>query len=80
MIVENLVDFFFTLIEGLFRTFEFVSLPLDLVNVLTTITAYGVWIVGADLLSIFVLSVLAWWAFKFLVGALIWLWELLPLT
>lgn len=80
MIVENLVDFFFTLIEGLFRTFEIVSLPLDLVNVLTTITAYGVWIVGADLLAIFVLSVLAWWAFKFLVGVIIWLWELLPLT
>lgn len=80
MIVESLVELFFSMLSAAFAGFEIINLPMDTIEVLTTITCYGVWVVGADILAIFTASVLFWWSIKFTVGLLVWLWELLPMT
>lgn len=68
------------MLSAAFAGFEIINLPMDTIEVLTTITCYGVWVVGADILAIFTASVLFWWSIKFTVGLLVWLWELLPMT
>lgn len=65
MIVESLVELFFYVI-CCFCRFEIINLPMDTIEVLTTITCYGVWVVGADILAIFTASVLFWWSINLL--------------
>lgn len=80
MIGEALIDFFFNILRWAFSGMEFVALPTQLINTLSTITVYGVWIVGADIMALFVASVIVWWVIPMSVGLIIWLWERLPLT
>lgn len=80
MIVESMVDLFFGLLRNLLGGFEIIGLPYQYINVLNTITAYGVWIIGADVMAIFVTTIIAWWTIKLAVGLFVWVWELLPLT
>ena len=80
MIGEALIDFFFNLLRGAFSGMEFVALPTQLINTLLTITSYGVWIVGADIMALFTASVIAWWVIPMSIGLIIWIWERLPLT
>lgn len=80
MIVEGLVDLFLGLLRGAFSGMEIVGLPYQLISTLSTLTVYGTWVVGADILAIFISMVVGWWAIKFVVGLIVWIWELLPLT
>jgi len=80
MIVETVVDLFFSMLSLAFSGLEIVGLPYQVINTLATISVYGVWIVGADILAIFVSLIVGWWLIKFVVGMVVWLWELLPLT
>lgn len=80
MIVETVVDLFFSMLSLAFSGLEIVGLPYQVINTLATISVYGVWIVGADILAIFVSLIVSWWLIKFVVGMVVWLWELLPLT
>ena len=80
MIVESVVDLFFNLLSVVFSGLEIIGLPLEFINTLQTILVYGVWVVGADIMAIFVGLVVGWWGIKFLVGLFVWVWELLPLT
>lgn len=80
MIVSGTVDLFFAILRGAFSGLEIIGLPLQFINTLQTIMVYGVWIVGADVISIFVTTIIAWWTIKLAVGLVVWLWELLPLT
>ena len=80
MIVETTVQLFFAILRGAFSGLEVVGLPLQLINTLQTILVYGIWVVGADIIAIFVATIVAWWGIKFTVGLVIWIWELLPLT
>lgn len=80
MIVEGLVGLFFELISVAFSGLEIIGLPLQIINTLQTILVYGVWIVGADIMAIFTSLIVGWWLIKFLVGLVVWVWELLPLT
>lgn len=80
MIVESLVGFFCSMITALFNGFEIIGLPLQFINTLATITCYGAWVVGLDIISIFVATIVGWWAIKFIVGLAVFIWELLPLT
>lgn len=80
MIVENLIDLFFNVLSGLFSGFQFIGLPLDLISTLETILSYGVWIVGADIMALFVASVVFWWGVQMSIGLAVWVWEHLPLT
>lgn len=80
MIVEGLVDLFYNMFLGLVSGLEFIGLPYQVINVLNTILCYGVWVIGADVLSLFAASVVTWWGIKFVVGVFVFVWELLPLT
>ena len=80
MIVETIAELFFGSVLRAFSGLEIIGLPLQAINTLQTILVYGTWIVGADIMAIFTSMVVGWWAIKFLVGAVIWIWELLPLT
>lgn len=80
MIGEALIDLFFGLLRGAFAGMEFVALPTQLIQTLSTITAYGVWIVGVDIMALFVASVIVWWVIPMSIGLIIWIWERLPLT
>ena len=80
MIVENVVDWFFNLMTLAFHGMEIVHLPEQIIQTLSTIMAYGVWIVGLDVLGIIVTTVVTWWTIKFTVGLVVFIWELLPLT
>lgn len=80
MIVSTTIDLFFAILRGAFSGMEIIGLPLQLINTLQTILVYGIWVVGADIMAIFVAMVVGWWSIKFTVGLVVWLWELLPLT
>lgn len=80
MILETTFDIFLALLTSVLSGFEVVGLPLELINALSTITCFGVWVVGADILSLFIASVVAWWYVKFTAGLVIFVWELLPFT
>ena len=80
MIGETLIDLFFSVLTGLFSTFEVFNLPTQLISSLETIISYGVWVVGADILILFVGSVVFWWGVHLSIGLAVWVWEHLPLT
>lgn len=80
MIGEALIDLCFSIFRGLFTAMEFVSLPTQLISTLSTITAYGVWVVGADILGLLFASVVGWWGVQMSIGLAVWLWDRLPLT
>lgn len=80
MIVESVIDLFFSILRSTFAGMEVIGLPMQVINTLQTILVYGIWIVGADIMAIFVSLIVSWWAIKLTVGFVIWLWELLPLT
>lgn len=80
MVGELLVDLFFSIFRGLFSTLEFVALPTQAISALSTITVYGVWVVGADILALFVGSIVFWWGVHMSIGLAVWVWEHLPLT
>lgn len=80
MIVETILGLFFSTIRLAFTGLEMVGLPYQVINVLSTILSYGIWVVGADIMGIFISTIVAWWVIKLSVGLVIWIWELLPLT
>lgn len=80
MIVETVVDLFYSILQMAFGGFEMIGLPFDLINVLSSITVYGIWVVGADVMALFVGTVVFWWTVKFSAGLVVWIWERLPLT
>lgn len=80
VIGEALIELFLSIMRLLFGAIEVISLPFDLIGVLANILVYGNWIIGIDLLGIFVGTVVFWWAVHLSVGFAIWVWERLPLT
>ena len=80
MIVETIIDFFCSLIYALFSGFELVSLPYNLLGALVSILECGTWVVGADIMALFLASIAFWWAVHMSIGLAIWVWKLLPLT
>ena len=71
MIVESLVDLFFAILRNALGGLEIIGLPHQIISTLTTISAYGTWIVGADIMALFVSSVVSWWTIKLAVGLVI---------
>lgn len=80
MITENLIDLFFGIFRLAIGGIEFLALPTQTVSALTTILAYGNWVVGVDIMALFATSVIFWWVFHMSIGLIVWLWEKLPLT
>ena len=54
MVVETVLDLFFKVLSLAFQGLEVIYLPHQLINTLATILCYGVWIVGLDIMAIFV--------------------------
>lgn len=80
MIGETLIDLFFGIFRLAIGAVEFVNLPYQTVSALTTILAYGNWIVGVDIMVLFAASVVFWWIFHMSIGLIVWIWNRLPLT
>ena len=80
MIGEGLIDLFFGIFRVVFGAVEFVGLPTQTIETLTTILAYGNWIVGIDIMALFAGTVVFWWVFHMSIGLIVWVWERLPLT
>lgn len=80
MIAEGLIDLFFGIFRVAFGAIEIVSLPTQTIEALTTILAYGNWIVGIDIMALFSASVIFWWVFNMSIGLIVWVWNRLPLT
>ena len=80
MVVETLVDLFLNFVMFAFESFNFFELPLSLISTLSNILAYGTWIIGIDVMALFVGSVVSWWTIHMSIGLIVWIWERLPLT
>ncbi len=59
---------------------SFLTIPKNLISVLNTVTGYGNWIIGEDLVLIIFACVAFWTTQKFAFGLFTFLWENLPLT
>ena len=80
MIIEGICGFVCDLLYGLFSLFQLFSLPVDLINTLSTVLQDGTWAVGADILLLFTGCITFWWGVKLSIGIGIWVYEHLPLT
>lgn len=80
MVGEILIDLFFGIFNTLFSAIDVFQLPTQTVGVLSSILAYGNWVVGIDVMALFVGSVVFWWGVHMSIGLAVWLWEKLPLT
>lgn len=80
MILEGLVNIFCALLDGLLFGLQLVQIPIQGIEALATVTAYGSYVVGADLLLCFAAVVSAWMLVKLTVGVGLFIWRLLPLT
>lgn len=80
MIIETLVGFALSLVQGLFSLLNLVTLPTDLLTALLDFFCYGTWVIGADLMGIVLATIVGWLTFKFVAGLVLFIWRLLPLT
>lgn len=80
MIFEGLINILCGLIVGVLQGFNMVTLPVNLIQALGAFCSYGAYIVGADLLLIFASCVLMWMTIKSVLGIILFIWRLLPLT
>lgn len=80
MILETLINVFCAMLDGLLSGLSLVQIPVQGIQVLATVTGYGSYVVGADLLLCFASVVSAWMLFKLVVGIGLFVWRLLPLT
>lgn len=80
MIFEVLINLLCDLIVGSLNAFNYVALPVNLIQALGTFCSYGSYVVGADLLLTFSACVLGWAVIKGTLGLILFIWRLLPLT
>ena len=80
MIVETVFSWACTFLQGLFSFLQVVDLPVEFLDVLVDLLCYGVWVIGADLISIILANVVFWLSLKFSIGVTVWVWRLLPFT
>lgn len=80
MIVETLLSFASTFIQGLFSALQIINLPTDYMTVLLDIFCYGTWVIGSDLMAIVLATITGMLTGRFLLGLALFIWRLLPLT
>lgn len=81
MILQAIIDMAVGVLSMLLSGLTgWVTIPTDLMSTIGSITGFGSWIVGGDLLLLLVGSVTFWTATKLSIGLALWLWKLLPLT
>lgn len=80
MLLEFLIQIACSVFSAALSGLNFINIPIDLVNVLGTICAYGNWVVGADVLLLFAGCLVFWTGVKLSFGVIVYIWKLLPLT
>jgi len=80
MIVMFFVNIVKTLILGIISGLQALTLPTQLISTLATITGYGAYVVGADMLVIICTVVMFWLGVKATLGLVLFIWRLLPFT
>lgn len=80
MIIEGLISLFCHAFSLLLTPFEAISLPFNFINVLATISGFGTYLVGADLLIMIVGCVMFWTSVKVSVGIILFIWDILPFS
>jgi hypothetical protein len=80
VIVEFFINMFVAFLDTLISTVSMVTLPIDMISALSTVSAYGSWIVGSDLLLLFATCVFTWTTIKIGIGLVLFVWRLLPFT
>ena len=80
MIFEFFINMFVAFLDTLISAVSMVTLPIDMISALSTVSAYGSWIVGSDLLLIFATCVFTWTTIKIGIGLVLFVWRLLPFT
>jgi hypothetical protein len=78
MIIEFFINMFVAFLDTLISAVSMVTLPIDMISALSTVSAYGSWIVGSDLLLLFATCVFTWTTIKIGVGLVLFVWRLLP--
>ncbi|MGC6178130.1 hypothetical protein [Lacrimispora sp. 38-1] len=80
MIIEFFINMFVAFLDTLISAVSMVTLPIDMISAITTVSAYGSWVVGSDLLLIFATCVFTWTTVKIGIGLVLFVWRLLPFT
>ena len=79
-----IVMFFVNLIKGLLigaiSLLSSITLPTQMISALSTITGYGAYVVGGDLLLIVSSAIGFWLTAKLTVGLILFVWRLMPFT
>lgn len=80
MIFEVLLGICKTILVSLISGLGFISLPFDVASFLGTVTNYGAFCVGGDIMLSFCTSVMFWLGVKISLGIFLFIWRLLPFT
>ena len=78
MIWNVLIGFFLEIFKKAIDLVSFVSIPIDSINVLSPILAYGNAIIGIDMIGIIIGNFIFWITLKATVGLVLWLYEKIP--
>ena len=78
MIWNVLIGFFLEIFKKAIDLVSFVSIPIDSINVLSPILAYGNAIIGIDMLGIIIGNFIFWITLKATVGLVLFLYEKIP--
>lgn len=78
MIIMALFKILTSTIEIILTPIALMELPINLIDTMASITAYGSWIIGSDLLVIVIGSILLWSTIKITVGIVLFIYRLIP--
>lgn len=80
MIFEVLLGICKTILINAISSLGVLHLPLDIAAFLGTVTNYGAFCVGGDIMFMFTSSVMFWFGVKCSLGIVLFIWRLLPFT
>ena len=80
MIVKVLMNIVVNSLCAILQGLEIVSLPVNMIEALSTVLKYGTYIVGNDLLLVVFSSIMGWLTIRTVLGFALFVWRLLPLT
>ena len=80
MVTETIMQVCSDILISALNGVSTLNLPTALIAILADYTAYGVWILGADLCLAVMSCVMFWIGVKLTLGVVIFIWRLLPFT
>lgn len=78
MILEGLINIFVSFIDFMISGVSVFTLPLDMISAVSTLGAFGSWIVGSDLLMMVGACIFHWTVIKITVGVVLFVYRLIP--